>query len=53
MPTQVRQRKSGALVFHPTKDDVQIVRDRRRLKEIEKEVKEMKEFINRIKEQSK
>jgi hypothetical protein len=50
MPTQLRQKKSGALIFHPTKDDKQVVRDRRKLKDMEKELKDMKEFINNLKD---
>jgi hypothetical protein len=53
MPNQVRQKHSGALIFHPTKDDKAVVRDRRKLKDLEKEVKEMKELINSLKEQVK
>jgi len=52
MPTQLRQKKSGALIFHPTKDDKQVVRDRRKLKDMEKELKDMKEFINNLKDKN-
>jgi hypothetical protein len=50
MPTQIRQKHSGALIFHQTKDENQAVKDRRKMKEMEKKLKEMEKIISDLKE---
>jgi len=55
MPSQVRNRKSGALIFHSTPDEkerLDIKRENQVLKQqvlnIENKMKEMENFINTI-----
>jgi hypothetical protein len=45
MPTQHRQKRTGALLFQQTKDENQAVKDRREMKEMKIELQKLKDFI--------
>jgi len=45
MPQQYRHKKSYALLFNQSKDETQQAKDRRRLKELEKQIEELKSLL--------
>jgi hypothetical protein len=45
MPTQHRQKRTGALLFQQTKDENQAVKDRREMREMRSELQKLKDFI--------
>lgn len=45
MATQVRQKRTGALIFNQTKDEKQQFNDRKKIDKLEKEIKELKQLL--------
>ena len=45
MATQVRQKRTGALIFNQNKDEKQQFADRKKIQQLEKELQILKEFI--------
>jgi hypothetical protein len=48
MATQVRNKRSGALIFHQTKDEKQQFNDRKKINKLEKEIEELKQKLREI-----